>query len=107
VRHLRKEEAMIRHTVLFRLKHSAGSKEELAFLDTANVLWRIPGVKNFQKLRQIGTKNDYKFVFSMEFDDQAAYSAYDEHPLHVAFVRDRWVPEVEAFVEVDTTPLSL
>jgi hypothetical protein len=46
------EEAMIRDTVLFGLKHSAGSKEELAFLDAANVLWRIPGVKNFQKSRQ-------------------------------------------------------
>ncbi len=100
-----KEETMIRHTVLFRLKHSAGSKEELAFLDAADVLPRIPGVRQFQKLRQISAKNDYKFVFSMEFDDQSAYSAYNEHPLHVAFVRDRWIPEVEAFLEVDTTPL--
>ena len=97
---------MIRHTVLFRLKHPAGSTEELAFLDAANGLWRIPGVRYFQKSRQISTKNDYKFVFSMEFADQAAYSAYNDHPIHVAFVRDRWVPEVEAFMEVDSTPLS-
>ena len=97
---------MIRHTVLFRLKHSAGSSEELAFLDAANVLWRIPGVRNFQKARQISAKNEYKFVFSMEFEDQAAYSAYNDHPLHVAFVRDRWAPEVAAFMEVNSTPLS-
>jgi heme-degrading monooxygenase HmoA len=97
---------MIRHMVLFRLKHPAGSNEESAFLDAADALRRIPGVKDFQKSRQVSAKNDYKFVLSMEFDDQAAYSAYNEHPLHVAFVRDRWVPEVEAFLEVDTTPLS-
>jgi len=42
----------------------------------------------------------------MEFEDHAAYYAYNEHPLHVVFVRDRWAHEVEAFVEVDTTPLS-
>ncbi len=96
---------MIRHMVLFRLKHSAGSKEELAFLDAADVLWRIPGVQNFQKSRQISPRNEYKFVFSMEFDGRAAYSAYNDHSLYVAFVRDRWVPEVDAFVEVDTTPL--
>ena len=24
---------------------------------------------------------------------------------HVAFVRDRWIPEVEAFLEIDYTPL--
>jgi len=36
--------------------------------------------------------------------DQAAYSGYDDHPDHVAFVRDRWVPEVEAFLEIDYKP---
>ena len=42
----------------------------------------------------------------MEFADSSAYAAYNHHPLHVAFVRDYWVPEVEAFLEVDSTPLS-
>ena len=97
---------MIRHTVLFRLKHPSGSREELVFLDAANALWRIPGVTYFQKSRQISAKNEYKFVFSMEFADQAAYSAYNDHPLHVAFVRDHWVPEVDAFMEVNSTPLA-
>ena len=26
---------------------------------------------------------------------------YNNHPAHVAFVRDRWVPEVAAFMEID------
>lgn len=43
----------------------------------------------------------------MEFADQAAYTRYNEHPNHVAFVRDRWVPEVATFMEIDYVPLAL
>src|SRR6185312_3678846 len=31
--------------------------------------------------------------------------AYDKHPKHVAFVRDRWSREVDAFLEIDYEPL--
>lgn len=96
---------MIRHTVVFRLKHPTGSEQEADFLIAARALATIPGVETFEQLRQVSPKNDYRFGFSMEFADQAAYSVYNDHPLHVAFVRDRWVPEVEAFMEIDYTPL--
>ena len=97
---------MIRHTVVFRLKHVAGSPAEAAFLKDALLLESIPGVEKFERLRQVSPKNDYRFGFSMEFADQAAYSGYNDHPDHVAFVRDRWIPEVEAFLEIDYTPLG-
>ena len=64
----------------------------------------IPGVEKFERLQQVSPKNDYRFGFSMEFADQAAYSGYNDHPDHVAFVRDRWIPEVEAFLEIDYKP---
>ena len=96
---------MIRHTVVFTLKHPAGSDEEQAFLRNARILADIPGVEKFEQLRQVSPKNDYAFGFSMEFADQAAYSAYDGHPDHVAFVRDRWVPEVAKFLEIDYVPV--
>jgi hypothetical protein len=97
---------MIRHTVVFRLKHAAGSPGEAAFLNDALVLAKIPGVGKFERLKQVSPKNDYRFGFSMEFADQAAYSGYNDHPDHVAFVRDRWIPEVEDFLEIDYKPLS-
>lgn len=97
---------MIRHTVVFRLKHAKGSAAESAFLTAALVLDAIPGVEKFEQLRQVSAKNDYTFGFSMEFADQAAYTRYNEHPDHVAFVRDRWIPEVAAFMEIDYVPLS-
>lgn len=92
---------MIRHTVVFSLKHAAGSPAEAAFLKEADVLANIPGVKKFEKLRQTSPKNDYHYGFSMEFVDQAAYEFYNNHPAHVSFVRNFWVPEVAKFMEID------
>lgn len=92
---------MIRHTVAFNLNHAQGSPEEEKFLADALVLADIPGVKAFERLRQVSPKNKYGFGFSMEFDDQAAYDIYNAHPLHVAFVRDRWAAEVADFMEID------
>lgn len=96
---------MIRHTVDFRLRHPAGSAQEQAFLDAARVLADIPGVQNFEQLAQVSAKNDFSFGFSMVFADADAYAAYNEHPSHTAFVAERWVPEVEAFLEADYTSL--
>lgn len=92
---------MIRHTVVFRLKHAKGSAAETAFLSAADVLATIPGVKRFEKLRQVSPKNDYAFGLSMEFDGEAAYHGYNDHPEHVRFVKERWVPDVEQFLEID------
>lgn len=97
---------MIRHTVVFRLKHPRGSAAEKAFLSDAEVLRGIPGVEKFEKLRQVSGKNDYAFGFSMEFADQAAYQGYNDHPDHMRFVNERWVPEVEEFLEIDYAPLQ-
>ncbi len=93
---------MIRHTVIFTLKHAVGSLKEKNFLRDANIaLADIPGVKKFEQLRQVSPKNDYRFGFSMEFANASAYAAYNDHPRHVAFVRDRWTTEVERFLEID------
>ena len=98
---------MIRHTVAFRLRHRPGSDEEAAFLADAAGLGDIPGVQNFERLEQVSGKNEFVFGFSMEFADSEAYDAYNNHPVHTAFVADRWVPEVEAFQETDYQPLDL
>ena len=96
---------MIRHTVVFNLRHAPGSAEEAAFLEAATALAAIPGVEKFERLREVSPRNGYSFGFSMEFADQATYDRYNVHPDHVAFVRDRWVPEVAEFLEIDYAPL--
>ena len=97
---------MIRHTVIFTLKHAAGSLQEKMFLrDAKTALEKIPGVEKFEQLKQVSKKNDYEFGFSMEFKDQAAYDAYNVHPKHVKFVEERWMREVERFLEIDYVPV--
>ncbi|WP_050029482.1 Dabb family protein [Verrucomicrobium sp. BvORR034] len=92
---------MIRHTVVFRLKHAAGSAEEQAFLQAAGELAAIPGVEKFEALRQVSPKNPYTFGLSMEFANAAAYAGYNDHPEHVRFVQERWLQEVAEFMEID------
>ena len=92
---------MIRHTVVFRLKHPAGSAAECDFLNAACKLAELPSVQKFECLRQTSTKNPYTFGLSMEFADQIAYEGYNDHPKHTRFVRERWLPEVAEFMEID------
>lgn len=98
---------MIRHTVIFKLKHAAQSAEEISFLRDANILATITTVEKFEQLRQISSKNSFEFGFSMEFADQAAFDFYNEHPIHTEFVETRWIPEVTDFLEIDYEPLQL
>ena len=94
---------MIRHVVPFRLKHAIGSAEEQSFLAAIRKLADIPGVERFELLRQISAKNSFAYSVSMEFAGQAAYTAYNDHPAHVDFVQNRWIPEVADFIEIDLT----
>lgn len=97
---------MIRHAAIFRLIHAPGSPEEGDFLRALAGLATIPGVEDFEIAREVSLKNDFAFAVSMNFADQAAYDAYNNDPLHVAFVQGYWLPEVAAFMEHDTVPLS-
>jgi hypothetical protein len=97
---------MIRHTVVFKLGHAAGSAEEASFLQAARKLAEIPAVTNFECLRQVSKKNIYQFGLSMDFVNQQDYQAYHEHPDHVDFVETRWKPEVTDFMEIDYEPLE-
>jgi hypothetical protein len=92
---------MIRHTVVFTLKHAPDSVEEADFLTAGKILATIPGVRHFEQLRQVSGKCPHRFGFSMEFADRAAYDGYNRHPDHVAFVRKRWLHEVDGFQEID------
>ena len=97
---------MIRHAALFRLIHAAGSPEEAAFLKALTKLKSIPGVGFFQIAQEVSPKNPYSFAVSMMFPSQAEYDGYNTHPVHVAFVKDRWVPEVAEFMEHDTVVIT-
>ena len=92
----------IRHTVVFTLAHAEGSDAESDFLDAIARLESIPGVEAFELMREVSPKNGFEHALTMEFADQAAYTAYNEHPEHAGFVENRWDNEVADFLEIDT-----
>ncbi|NBA85735.1 Dabb family protein [Emticicia sp. CRIBPO] len=95
---------MIRHSVILKLKHTLGSQEEQQFFDEVRKLEAIPGVKNFEILRQTSPKSPFDFGISMEFDNQELYDGYSSHPDHVYFVEQFWKNEVTDFQEIDYIP---
>ena len=97
---------MIRHSVVLKLKYSKGSPEEHEFLTGAAKLASIPGVRNFESLRQTSKKNDFEYGFSMEFETQQVYDEYNQHPDHTKFVDTYWTKYVEKFLEIDYTPIE-
>jgi uncharacterized protein YneR len=97
---------MIQHTVVFKLKHAKDSPEESAFLKKARQLWKIPNVIDFRLLRQVGGKNEFTHGLSMYFTSESAYQAYNDHPDHLHFVNDVWLPEVEDFLEIDYVEIN-
>ena len=91
----------VRHTVAFTLLHEEGSAEERDFLEAAEQLATLPGVEAFELLAEISPKNGYRFGILMEFANRSAYARYNEHPDHIRFVQQRWLPEVSEFLELD------
>lgn len=95
---------IIQHMVIFNLKYPVDAPETAKFLqDGREILSAIPTVQDFEVLNQVSMKNNYRFGFSMFFDNQEAYTAYNEHPSHVGFVKERWLTEVTEFLEIDFT----
>ena len=59
----------------------------------------------FGRLREPSRKNAYRHGISMEFAGPDAYQAYHEHPDHVRFVQERWLPAGAECLEGDAEPL--
>ncbi|MGF7049495.1 quinol monooxygenase YgiN [Paenibacillus sp. DS2015] len=92
----------IKHMVTFNLHVGKDTPEAEAFLtESATELSVIPGVQQFKVFRQVSAKNEYDYGFSMVFANQAAYDAYNDHPVHQNYVATRWLTEVSHFQEID------
>ena len=97
---------MIRHSVILTLYSSLSPSEKMQFFAAVAELKRIPGVQNFEVLKQISSKNPFQFGISMEFESQEAYDFYSNHSQHVVFVEKYWAACVEAFLEIDYQKLD-
>jgi heme-degrading monooxygenase HmoA len=92
---------MIRHSVILKLKPSVTPEQKVAFFEAVDSLKSIEGVNKFEVLRQTSPKNLFEYGISMEFETQQGYDTYSNHPEHVAFVQNFWIPNVEDFLEID------
>ena len=88
----------ITHTVFFKL-HTTNATP---FLEKSLAqLKQIPYPENFRILKQISSKNQFEYGFSMEFSNQEAYDLYSAHPIHNEYVAKIWLLEVAEFMEID------
>lgn len=94
---------MIRHSVILKLKNTISVEEKQAFFEAVDTLADIPNVQKFEVLNQISAKNKFEYGISMEFDNQEQYDTYSNHPVHVDFIQNFWIPNVEDFLEIDYT----
>jgi hypothetical protein len=97
---------MIRHSVILKLKENISHESKKAFFEAVVKLREIPDVKKFEVLNQISPKNKFEYGISMEFENQERYDSYSNHPAHVDFIQNFWIPNVEDFLEIDYTPYS-
>jgi hypothetical protein len=97
---------MIRHSVILKLKENISHESKKAFFDAVDKLKEIPDVETFEVLNQISPKNKFEYGISMEFDTNEKYENYSNHPVHVAFIQNFWIPNVEDFLEIDYTPYN-
>ncbi len=97
---------MIVHSVVFKLKHDKGSAREKDFLNACAQLGDIPGVRNLRSYHQTSKKNTFDYGLFMEFETAEAYEAYNQHPDHLAFIRNYWTIGVADFMELDYEPME-
>ncbi|MFF2889128.1 Dabb family protein [Paenibacillus sp. NPDC057967] len=92
----------IKHMVVFSLHSGKDNEEVELFLRTSkDELAAIPGVEQFEVFRQVSPKADFDYGFSMVFADGQAYESYNNHPVHVQYVQERWLKQVNRFQEID------
>ena len=98
---------MIKHSVFFKLKVKGNALSEADFLSEAMKLATIPKVNNYEIVKEVSPKNEFQYGLYMEFDSEADYQFYCEHELHVNFVENIWIPNVEQFQEIDYVSLEV
>ncbi len=92
---------MITHLVFFKFKPVVDAEGVQNFFVAAKKLSVIPGVENFESLKQTSKKNNYEFGLSMEFASNDLHQQYNKHPMHVQFIDKNWVPSIAEFMEID------
>lgn len=92
----------IRHMVVFNLKYPKDSPQAKQFIeDSKTILGAIPYAETYDQCYEVSPKNGYDYGFCFDFNSADDYQAYNNHPAHVQYVKERWDNEVTEFMEID------
>lgn len=85
---------MFRHVVLLKWSENATDAQIQAIRDAlAELPAQIPEIRNYVLGTDAGVNPDtYDFVAVADFDDQAAYLIYRDHPAHQQIVKQSILP---------------
>jgi hypothetical protein len=76
---------MIRHVIMGNFKAEITPEWRDRFIQKAEeALAQVPGTRNVHmgKSSEIQGKNNYELALFIDFEDEAAFNAYQTHPLH-------------------------
>ncbi|MFK7897206.1 MAG: Dabb family protein [Myxococcota bacterium] len=85
---------MIRHVALFRLKEDAPEDTKQSLEDGLfQLAQKIDSISAYHYGADLNLRDgNFDFGVVADFQDQAAFEAYADHPDHVAFIQARIVP---------------
>jgi hypothetical protein len=88
---------MIRHVALFRLKEGVPSGTKQALEDGLFQLAQsIQSISAYSYGGDLGLrKGNFDFGVVADFEDEAAFLAYADHPDHLAFIQERVAPVIQ------------
>ncbi len=74
---------MFRHVVLLKWNPEATAEQRRAAAEGIRTLEQLPGIRQFSVGEDAGAEPDtYDLVIVADFDDEAGYLGYKNHPLH-------------------------
>ncbi len=93
---------MFRHVVLFRWKEGTTEEAKQAVRDDlADLSNAIAGVRRYEYGDDAGlVDGNFDFAVVADFDDADGFTAYAQHSLHQALIRERIAPHLAERVAV-------
>lgn len=87
---------MIRHVALFRLKEDAPSGTQQALEDGLFLLAQtIEAISAYSYGADLGLREgNFDFGVVADFEDEAAFVAYAEHPAHLTLIKELVAPVI-------------
>ena len=89
------------HLLLINFKSEAGEAERQALAEELAQLRAIEGVLHLGAARAADEESTHAQALFIYLRDAAALEAYGAHPLHVEYLRRRFLPVVRDFVSIE------